>query len=157
MSLLEKDRELVETLDLLREAYKLGFSTFSSPVRPIIRVMIDLALKLSNLFQQGSTRWDHPRNKSIRFFDGINARWIPDELGNPRQSSSRIPQKIADDPRLSKYFRKLALDLIKIQTAEGFPKDLYSLGKTDKPQDNIKPATYQYFRRTHKKRSKFTQ
>jgi hypothetical protein len=150
--MLEKDQELISTLELLLEAYKLGFSTFSSPVNSLLRIMIDLSLKLRNLFQEGGQRWDHPANKSIRFMDGINSPWIPDALGNPRQISQGTFQKQAEDPLLSQFFEKIALDLVQIKRLQSLPENLYSSDETKKPKKKIKPESYHFFRRTREKR-----
>lgn len=152
--ILEKDQELMETLHQLLEAYKLGFSTFSSPVNPLMRIMIDLALKLSNLFKEGRERWDHPVNKSIRFLDGISGPWEADALGNPRQIYSRVPQKSAYDPQLAEFFSNLALDLVLIKRSKFLPKDLYSFKDRNYRRDKPKKASYHYFRRTRDKRKK---
>jgi len=134
------------------EAYKLGYSISSSPVRPLIRVMIDISLKLKNLFQEGQESWEHRRTPALKFFDGFSAPWIPDELGNPLQSKRRFPQKFAYDPKLSDFFGKLAQSLVQIQLSEQAPKDLYSFGEPQKVQKKIKHESYHFFRRTRDKR-----
>lgn len=152
--LLEKDQELVDTLNQLLEAYRLGFSTFSSPVNPIMRVVIDLILKLRNLFKEGGSKWDHPPNKSIRFLDGISAPWVPDALGNPKQISFRDRPSFAQDAQLSQYFEKIALQLTEIKRSKTLPKNLYSFGNRQDPKKQINKSNYHYFRRTRDKRKK---
>lgn len=150
-SISEFDKKIVALLETLLEAYKTGFSFSSSPVSLTLRVVIDLVLKLKNMFQEGRQRWHHAANKSIKFMDGISAPWVPDELGNPRQISSRVLSKTADDPQLAEFFGKLALDLVQIQRLESLPEHLYCFEQKPQSKKKIKPASYHFFRRTRKR------
>lgn len=155
MSLLEEDQRLLEIFQQLAEAYSLGYSISSSPVTLYLRAMIDLSLKLSNLFETGGTTWDRKVNKTLQFFDGeTGLPWQPDALGNPRQRMFREkPSESAWSPQLSEYFREMAKDLVLIKRSKLLPKHLYCSEKTENLKKKIKQKSYHFFRRTRYKRS----
>jgi len=122
---LDKDR-LDLWIETLTRAKTVGFSTLSSPVEPLLEVMVDLSLQLKNLLQEGTVTWETRSNKSLKF-----SEFEVDALSNPKVIRSEKQRNTAWDPSISFYFKELAETLIRLKTDHKLPKDLYSKGRSD--------------------------
>lgn len=133
----------------LQDADKIGYQILSSPVEPLIEVMVDLSLKLREKLKTGDAFWERRFNKTLTF-----SKTEVDVLNNPKIFRSEVQRNKAWDPALSLFFEKLAQDLIRLKMSHKLPKDLYSYGKQRASSDRIKIASksitsnYQYRRRT---------
>lgn len=137
---------LIETLVRAKE---IGFSCSSSPVLPLLEVMIDLALKLKEQLQQGSTFWSERFNPGLKFLETHQ-----DALGNPKSIKLEFRRFVACDPQLANYFSQLAQDLIQVKRLQRLPEHLYCTAKQEAAPQKIKPSCYHFFRRTQKRRQK---
>lgn len=145
--MLELDR-INSLIEILQLAKSVGYSIHSSPVQPLIEVTIDLLLKLSNLFQQRGIFWEARKNPSIKFLD------ISDSLGNPKSIKLFERSRLAENPQLSEYFRKKAVELSRIKSLKDLPQDLYPYGQDRKKPPKISSKEHHFFRRTRNRKKK---
>lgn len=145
-------------IETLTRAKAAGFSMLSSsPVEPLLEVMVDMSLQLKNLLQEGRVTWEARSNKSLKF-----SQFQVDALANPKVISSEKQRHTAWDPSISFFFQELAQTLILLKTKHQLPKDLYSKGRAaqsskQKEQHLNKGAVYQFRRRTRLRKKKFSQ
>lgn len=149
MDLLDEN-QIDSWIQLLTEAKTIGFSFSSSPVEPLLELMVDLAVKLKNEFLEDlGTFWDEETNPSLKF-----SKTQVDSLSNPKVIYIRDRKQPAWDPRLSSFFGELAANLIRIKRLRKLPTDLYSEGKQQTPnRSKIKRSTY-FFRKRARRRQK---
>ncbi len=149
------EERLKTTVQTLSEALQLGFSIRSSPVEPLLEVLVDLALQLKYLLQEGFVTWEAKSNKLLKF-----SKTDVDVLNNPKVLTSEVQRHVAWDPQLSNFFGELAQTLVSIKRHHELPKDLYSSGKhgscpSDPKQHRIKNgAVYHFYRRQSRKSKK---
>jgi hypothetical protein len=141
------EMRLKTVVELLSEALKTGYSIGSSPVEPLIEVMVDLALQVKNSLQEGLVSWELRSNKILKF-----SKTEIDALSNPKVLSSEVERHRAWDPLLSNFFGKIATDLIVVKQTHKLPENLYSSSKRGDQdrhpgQQKINTAVYQFHRR----------
>jgi hypothetical protein len=140
--------------DILNQALRQGFESISSPIEPLIQLMIDLSLQLKFLFGDQQTYWTGKKNPGLRFLDTEQ-----DSLGNPKQIRINFPGKRAYDEGLEEYFSDLAEELAYIASKKRLPSDLRDIFLDEPVQRHssrrrkLTPQNYHYFRRTRKKRN----
>jgi len=139
----------------LSEALQLGYSIGSSPVEPLLEVMVDLALQISQSLQKGLVSWELRSNKILKF-----SKTEVDALSNPKIITSEIQRHPAWDPQLSFYFRELATNLVLVKQRHKLPENLYSSSKRGDEdrqprQQKINTAVYQFRRRQSRRSKKF--
>lgn len=118
------DKDLLNVwIDILQRAKTVGFSTLSSPVEPLLEVMVDLCLQLKQLLQEGRVPWEARSNKSLKF-----SQFQVDALANPKVISSERQRHSAWDPSISFFFQELAQTLIALKTKHKLPEHLYCKG-----------------------------
>lgn len=146
--------ELSFLVETLRSALSRAYSISSSPVEPLIEVMVDIALQLKKTLKEGLVPWELKSNKSLKF-----SETKVDSLANPLVISTEKQRHTAWDPQLSNFFGELAKDLILVKRLHDLPQNLYSYGKARKQdcqpgQQRIKAAEYHFFRRQSRKSKK---
>jgi len=149
MDVLDKD-QLDRWIQVLTEAKQVGFSSLSSPVEPLLEVMIDLCLQLKQLLQEGTVAWETRSNKSLKF-----SEFQVDALSNPKVIRSEKQRHVAWDPSISFFFKELAETLVRLKASHKLPKDLYSNGRCGQDRKQIKNRTpklgvqvYHFYRRS---------
>ncbi len=146
---------LDQWIQILTEAKQVGFSSSSSPVEPLLEVMIDLCLQLKQLLQEGSRTWEARSNKSLKFSTSQ-----VDALSNPKVIRSEKQRHTAWDPSISLFFKELAESLVRLKSEHQLPKDLYSKGRgAQDPQQIKKPRrpsrpVYHFYRRSRLRKTK---
>jgi len=149
------DRDLLgQTILILEEARTQGFSSLSSPVEPLLEVMVDLCLQLKQLLQEGTITWERRSNKTLKF-----SNFQVDALSNPKVITSEKRRSIAWNPSISFFFEELAKTLIRLKREHQLPKDLYSKGRGaqnpgQKEKQINNTAVYQFNRRSRLRRKK---
>lgn len=149
------DKDLLDSwIEILQRAKTIGFSTLSSPVEPLLEVMVDLSLQLKNVLQEGTVTWEARSNKTLKF-----SEFQVDALSNPKVIRSEKQRTHAWSPSISLYFEELAKTLIRLKTTHLLPEDLYSKGKpaagSDRQEQQIKNlTTVHHFRRRTRLRKK---
>lgn len=143
-------RLVVKTLS---EALETGYSIGSSPVEPLIEVMVDLALQVKQSLQEGLVSWELRRNKILKF-----SKTQVDALSNPKVLTSEVERHRAWDPLLSNFFGKIATDLVLVKQTHKLPENLYSSSQRGSQnrqprQQKINSAVY-HFRRRRSRLSK---
>ena len=142
------DRDQIKfQIEILTEALNMGYSSPSSPVEPLIEVVIDLLLKLGNVLQEGRAFWKGRKNPSIKFLD------FADELANPKSIKIWDRRESAWNPELAKYFKQVALDLTKIKRFHELPEHLYCSDQSVKRKDKVNQKTYHFYRRTRNRKN----
>lgn len=148
------ETQIDSLIEVLLQAKTIGFSISSSPIEPLLEVMVDLSLKLQEAFQEGRA-WEARTNKLLKF-----STTDVDSLGNPKVITSEKPRTIAWDPSSSLFFKELAQTLVRLKTTKRLPKDLYSNGKPASGSSqqeqpvNRKTAVYHFYRRTRLRKKK---
>jgi hypothetical protein len=134
---------------IFQEAKQFGFSFPSSPIEPLLEVMVDLSLQLSNLLQEGMRTWEHRSNKTLKF-----SETQVDALANPKVITSEKRRNLAWDPLIAHFFKELSQTLVRLKQSHQLPKDLYSYGSRcaesnrQKHSAKLKPSVYHFYRRT---------
>jgi len=150
MDVLDKD-QLERWIQVLTEAKEIGFSSLSSPIEPLLEVMIDLCLQLKQLLQEGRTTWETRSNKTLKF-----SKFQVDSLSNPKVITSEKQRHVAWDPSISFFFKELAETLVRLKASHKLPKDLYSNGRCGQDRKQIKSPVpevigtqaYHFYRRS---------
>lgn len=150
------EERLSLAIQTLSEAHKLGFSIGSSPVEPLVEVMVDLALQLKHLLQEGLVPWELRSNKSLKF-----SETKVDALSNPLVIRTESQRHLAFSPQLSNFFGELAKSLVVIKDTHHLPQDLYSYGEgrdqNNQPRQHLvgkNPSAVHHFRRRRARQSK---
>lgn len=152
------DEDLIDLwIETLQRAKTVGFESSSSPIEPLLEVMVDLALQLKNLLQEGRITWELRSNKTLKF-----SEFQVDALANPKVLSSEKRRNIAWDPLLSTFFAELAQSLISVKKTHHGPENLYySRSKAESSKQSQKQlpklqrtVVYHYRRRTRLRKKK---
>jgi hypothetical protein len=139
--------QLEELIAILIEAKNIGFSARSSPIEPLLELMIDLSLKLKNLFEFGETKWTGKKNPVIKFSEKF-----VDSLGNPKQITLWFAKERAQSPQLAQYFGKLAEEILLIKQRHEIPTPFHvEKGGLLRMPKKISTKSYHYYRRTQNK------
>jgi len=140
-------------IETLQRAKTVGFNLSSSPIEPLLEVMVDLSLQLKNALQEGRVTWEASSNKSLKFSESQ-----VDALSNPKVIRSEKQRHTAWDPSISLFFKDLAENLVLLKVNHHLPQNLYSYGRDDSRQQSQKGrpkvATYQFYRRVHLRKKK---
>jgi hypothetical protein len=139
--------QLTEIIDLLTEAKRIGFSSRSSSIQPLLELMVDLSLKLKEMFKEPKIFWEPRKNQGLRF-----SQRYSDPLGNPKQIRINFPGEWAYSDELSEYFEELTLKIIFIKTYHRIPQDFHDLERSSAISKKISTKNYHYFRRTRYKK-----
>lgn len=147
--------ELSQLIETLKSAQAMGFSLGSSPVEPLIEVMVDLALQIRKSLKEGSVFWEKRSNKILKF-----SKTEVDALNNPKVIRSEVQRHLAWDPQISNFFGEIAQNLILVKRTHQLPDHLYCSGR-GRQQDHqpgkqrVKFNSAQYhFHRRRSRRSK---
>lgn len=149
------DKDLLDSwIEILQRAKTVGFSTLSSPVEPLLEVMVDLSLQLKNLLQEGRVTWEARSNKSLKF-----SQFQVDALANPKVIRSEKQRHSAWDPSISTFFEETAKILIALKTKHQLPEHLYCKGRDAKPSKQPghhinNSSVYQFHRRARLRKKK---
>lgn len=118
MVITEEDR-LEFLIKTLQRGLKYGFKTPSSPILPLLEVLIDLCLHLKYQFDEVQVTWEGHKNPGLRFLEDEQ-----DVLGNPKQIKVHYPSKLAwINPELGDYFADLASEVAYIASKQRLPTD----------------------------------
>lgn len=149
-------------ITFLEEAYVSGFSTDeSSPLIPLLEILIDLNLRMSYFFKKGGPL-EKSKNPSIKELDRADA------LGNAKMIKVfDIPSWVHPDPKISFIFKRNAENLVsfkrtgnpiylatfavtkykEIQASRTPPRNSVELKESNSP-------SYYYWRRKRKARKR---
>lgn len=136
-------------IEVLSEAKRIGYSLSSSPVELLLETMVDFALKLSNVFEQGSGTWSGRKNAALKFSEKA-----VDSLGNPKVLKIREQEVSTLNPQLSFYFRELAKQLVEVKRRKELPENLYSSEQPKPAHQKIRQTSYHFFRRQARRKRK---
>jgi hypothetical protein len=149
--------ELEELILILEEAVKYGYSTLTPPLIPMLEVLIDLNLRVSDFFKEGGPLQERT-NPSLKELD------IADALGNTKMIKLfEIPKWVHKNSQISFIFKRRAEGLVKFKRS-GNPIDLATFAVTkiktafrpleEKPKVSRKQDknTYWYFQRKARKK-----
>jgi len=127
-----RKEELEELIEVLSESVKYGYSTFTPPLIPMLEVLIDLNLRVSNFFKEGGFK-NTESNPSIKELD------VADALGNAKMVKLfDKPSWVHPSPQISFLFKRTAEGLVKFKKS-GNPIDLATFAVTKK-KEIIRPA-----------------
>lgn len=158
----EELAELLELLETARSQRTGGYSFESSPLIPLLEILIDLNLRVAELFREGGRLEDKP-NPSIKELD------VSDALGNAKMIKIfERPKWAHADPQISFIFRRTAERLVLFKNT-GNPLDLATFAVTkfrtiNRPprfkakevssRKETKKNQYWYFKRKARNKSK---
>jgi hypothetical protein len=162
MSSLEEDR-LKELIVSLQLAHKMGFSSSSSAIVPLLEAAIDCSLLISSLLKEGSTGPN--LNPEVKFL--YNEK--PDALGNTRSIKIFPEKKFYWNPRAEKILTQFTSFLILVKNQAPIPDrfmrlvdDVFpdkptkvgsKIKNTKKKQKSLKHKNSAYYRRQRQKKT----
>lgn len=175
--MLDFDR-MRQLIDALEVALKYGYSTKSSPIKPLIGVMVDLSLQIKNLLEESAT-WEERKNPSLKdmsvvdlldnklyHYSGLESslergfseyKEIADLYGNPKMIKIAHQEKPKKPHRtVLLFFKKLAEQLIRIKRNPDSPVEFHvpTGVKASSLDRQIRTAeNHHFYRRTRKRRS----
>jgi hypothetical protein len=152
--------ELEELILILEEAVKYGYSTLTPPLIPMLEVLIDLNLRVSEFFKVGGPLSER-NNPALKELD------IADALGNTKMIKLfDVPKWVRESSQISFIFKRSAEGLVRFKKS-GNPIDLATFAVTKikkinrpsvkKPKESQKEHdrnTYWYFQRKARTRYK---
>jgi hypothetical protein len=134
-------------IEALQTALKYGFSSGSSPLRPLLESMIDLSLLISKCFIEGSEE-DESINPGLKFSETEQ-----DPLGNAKQIRVSFDTPMRWDPEAGKFFKALASFIVRLNRGDAFRGAFMALHEYFPQEKNTSGFTPEDSNKTVLKRS----